>query len=184
MLTSSWPLMMSALTRSMLTKSMVKLGPRPGGVHMSAALSHWPVGPACQVWLKEKEKGQGGVNELKKIGPARWPIRFGLVAQENGWLGTQLGELARAAARKGGSRTGPTGYGQPITSSPPLLFFAGSFLGRRGTSGPFLLPSLLIFTGEPGPHGSASFSSSCFSRLLRRAWKGRTVKDGDCAVAR
>ena len=31
-------------------------GPRLGGVHMSAASSHWPVGPACQVWLKEKEK--------------------------------------------------------------------------------------------------------------------------------
>ena len=33
-----------------------QLGPRLGGVHMSAASSRWPVGPACQVWLKEKEK--------------------------------------------------------------------------------------------------------------------------------
>ena len=26
-----------------------QLGPRLGGAHMSAALGHWPVGPACQV---------------------------------------------------------------------------------------------------------------------------------------
>ena len=36
-----------------------QLGPRPGGVHMSAALGHWHVGPSCQVGLKEKEIEQG-----------------------------------------------------------------------------------------------------------------------------
>ena len=109
------------------------------------------MGPTCQVWLKEKEKGQGGVNGLKKIGPARWPIRFGLVAQENGRLGTRLGGLARAAAQKGSSRTRPTGHGRPITSSPPLLFFAGGFFGPTGHRRPISPPLSSSFHWRAGP---------------------------------
>ena len=145
------------------------MGPRVGEIVRLTGRSHTS-------GKTRKEKVKGMASGLKEIGPARWPIRFGLVAQENGRLGTRLGGLARAAARKGGSRTRRTGHGRPITSFPPLLFFAGGFLGRRGTGGPFLLPSLLLFTGEPGPHSSASSSSLLHSSPLmdlgRGAWSG------------
>ena len=152
------------------------------------------MGPARQV-KPEKEKGkrlQGLTGRKQAGGPSRlgsheWAARP--AAYRPAWSG---GLGSRRPAQVRGSQAGSVRLRTEVPARVQAAhrhFFSssslrGRFLGRRGTGGPFLLPFLLLFTGEPGPHGSASFSSSCFSRLLRRAWQGRAVKDGDCAVAR
>ena len=100
------------------------------------------MGPACQVRVKEKEKGQGGVYGLKEVGPAQRPnisAWLSLVRDSVTWAGLRERLAGRLdyglAGRLGGPGRGPL----------LLLFLFSSFL-------------LLFLADELVPHGGASSS--------------------------
>ena len=95
------------------------------------------MGPACQFWVKEKEKGKGGVYGLKEVGPARRPnisAWLSLVRSSVTWAGLR----ERLAGRLGCAArlTGLVEDGGPSSSSsfsfPPPPFFSPSLADRTG----------------------------------------------------
>ena len=198
-----WALLTSALTKSTLTidRSTGSVG---SGSQWSPSVSltsdAYKWGP--RVRLKPKGKGkrlQGLTGRKQADGPSRlgsheWAARPAACrparvdgSQAGSACGSQAGSV-RLRTEGPAWVLGSAGWADRAQAAhrhfSPSSSLHGRFLGRRGTGGPLLLPFLLLFTDESGPHGSASFSSPCFSCLLRRTWQGRGVKDGDCAVAR
>ena len=100
---------------------------------------HQHVGPACQVRVKEKEKGQGGVYGLKEVGPARRPnisAWLSLVRDSVTWAGLRerlAGRLGCAARLTGLVEDGgPSSSSSSSFSFPPPPFFSPSLADRAG----------------------------------------------------